>query len=105
MPSDKRDTPEPLRGGNGAANLALILSQSHLVFRPHGLEFHSRDPLPLWSEVQVDVHPPGIPQPVRGNGVVVDCAGNPDLGYTIALFLLDLPATARQYWDRLVQAA
>jgi hypothetical protein len=105
MPRQKRETAEPLTGGNGAADLALSLAQTHLVFRNHGLEFHSRHPLPLWAEVQVDVHPPGAPEPLRSNGVVVDCSGSRDLGYTVALFLLDLPAHARRYWDQLVQSA
>lgn len=105
MASGKRDSAEPLTGGNGAPDAALVLSRAALVFRNNGLEFLSERPLALWSEVEVDLHPPGLPEPVRGNGVVVDCSGSRATGYVIALLLLDLPAAARRHWERLTRSA
>lgn len=107
MTTSKLDTADPFAAGAGdpvSAHSPLVLSESEVVVRRNGLEFLSRQPLPLWSEVCVDLHPPGAAQPLRGNGVVVDCAGSHHSGYVISLLLLDLSAQAQQHLERLVRA-
>lgn len=105
MTSSKLDTSDPFSARDAAsAHSPLVLSESEVVVRRNGLEFLSRQPLPLWSEVGVDLRSPGAAQPLRGNGVVVDCAGSRHSGYVISLLLLDLSAQAQQHLERLARA-
>jgi hypothetical protein len=52
--------------------------------------------------VTVELRSPADSRPVRGIGVVVDCAGNRHSGYVVSLLFMNL---TRQSQERLVQLA
>jgi len=83
----------------------LHLSEHEVVIRKNGVEFLSTRPVPLWAEVTVDLRPPSSQQPLRGNGVVVDCTGNPRTGYAISVLFLDLPLASGHHLHDLAVAS
>jgi hypothetical protein len=80
----------------------LSLPANGVAIRPNGIEFLSSRPLPLWTEVTVELRSPSEPRPVRGSGVVVDCTGSRHTGYAVSLVLMNL---TRQSQARLSQWA
>jgi hypothetical protein len=80
----------------------LSLPAHGVAIRPNGIEFLTSKPLPLWTEVTVELRAPLEPRPVRGSGVVVDCTGSRHTGYVVSLVLMNL---TRQSQARLSQWA
>jgi len=78
----------------------LSLSLAEVSIRDNGIEFLSPNPIPAWTEVTVDLRSPSDSKPVRGSGVVVDCAGNRHSGYVVSLLFTSL---TRQSRERLVE--
>lgn len=80
----------------------LVLASGQVAIRKNGIEFFSPHAIPEWTEVTVDLRSPGDSGPVRGHGVVVDCAGNRHAGYIVSLVFMNL---TRQSQERLSQLA
>jgi len=80
----------------------LRLPASQVSIRRNGVEFLSAHPIPLWTEVTVDLRSPLDARPVRGTGVVVECTGNRHAGYVVSLVFMDL---TRQSQERLSHLA
>ncbi|HNQ88977.1 MAG TPA: hypothetical protein PKM73_10220 [Verrucomicrobiota bacterium] len=103
MSTSKLDGSTPFRAFSGSdSRTAFKLQADQVAFRHNGIEFLSPNPIPLWTEVNVDLRSPLEPQPVRGSGVVVDCAGNRHTGYVVSLVFMGL---TRQSQARLSQLA
>jgi hypothetical protein len=87
-----------------SAHTRLLLRENQVVIRKNGLEFLSPTALPLWTEVQVDLHSTVAESPLQGMGVVVDCAGNRHTGYVVSLLLLHLTEQAQRRLQQLAVA-
>ncbi len=96
MASDLPEPVDPHPDHAATDGIPLLLDHTRFVVRENGLLFLSDRPLALWTEVQVAVHAPVAGEPVHSRGVVVECSGTCRTGYAIALWLLNLPATARR---------
>lgn len=103
MSTSKLDGSTPFRTLPGSdSRTALRLQADQVAFRHNGIEFLSPAAIPLWTEVNVDLRSPQESRPVRGSGVVVDCAGNRHTGYVVSLVFMSL---TRQSQERLSQLA
>ena len=80
----------------------LTLPAEQVAIRKNGIEFLSTTAIPLWTEVTVDLRSPRESRPVRGSGVVVDCAGNRNTGYIVSLMMTNL---TRRSQERLSELA
>ena len=80
----------------------LRLSASQVSIRKNGVEFLSDHPIPLWTEVTIDLRSPMDAGPVRGTGVVVECTGNRHTGYVVSVVFMNL---TRQSQERLSHLA
>ena len=54
----------------------------------NGVEFRSKAPFQLWTEMTVTLDAPGGGPRQEGTGVVVACEGNRHWGYTISVLFL-----------------
>jgi hypothetical protein len=80
----------------------LVLAANQVSVRKNGVEFMSPHPIPLWTEVTIDLRSPIDGKSVRGSGVVVECTGNRHTGYVVSLVFMNL---SRQSQQRLSQIA
>ncbi len=103
MSTSKLDTSDVLRPFPAASSpTRLLLPAEQVAIRKNGIEFLSPNPIPLWTEVTVDLRSPQGERPVRGCGVVVDCMGDRRTGYIVSLMMTSL---TRQSQERLCQLA
>ncbi len=98
---DETDGPPP---ASPRGHIHLRLSENEVVIRRSGLEFLSRDPVPLWAEVTVELRSPQSSRPLRADGVVVDCTGSRHTGYTISVLFLALPPKSEHHLRELAVA-
>lgn len=82
----------------------LTLGSGQVAIRKNGIEFLSPDPIPAWTELTVDLRPPGSTKAVRGSGVVVDCAGNRHSGYVVSLVFMNLSSDSQLQLSQLASA-
>ena len=68
----------------------LSLSASAVHIRKNGIEFRSGHPIPLWTEMTVDLQTPLDPKKFRCTGVVVACNGNRHGGYAVSMVFMSL---------------
>ena len=80
----------------------LTLSGNQVAVRKNGLEFLSTSPIPVWTELTVDLRSGAAGRPLRGTGVVVDCTGNRHTGYVVSLMFMNL---SRHAQERLTELA
>ena len=105
MSTSKVDTSgvfQPVTVHAHAHSTKLLLTADQVVFRRNGIEFLAPQQIPEWTEVTVNLKSPVDGKPVRGTGVVVDCAGNRHAGYIVSLVFMSL---SRQSQERLSQLA
>ena len=74
----------------------LCLALGAVRFRANGIEFGSRDPLPVWTEMTVQLKPSAGYEDVACTGVIVACEGNRHLGYQISMVLMNLTPKAEE---------
>ena len=76
---------------------------NQVAVRKNGLEVLSTSPIPVWTELTVDLRCSGpAGRPLRGTGVVVDCTGNRHTGYVVSLMFMNL---SRHAQERLTELA
>jgi len=68
----------------------LLLPTDAVRVRRNGIEFLTAEPLPLWTEVAVELEAPRRERSLACAGIVVSCAGTPQQGYTVSLLFLNL---------------
>jgi len=65
----------------------------------------SVQPIPLWTEVTLDLRTPVDSGSVRGTGVVVDCTGNRHTGYVVSLVFMNLSRQSQHNLSRMVRTS
>jgi hypothetical protein len=80
----------------------LSLPANAIRFRKNGIEFNTLNPIPVWTEMTVDLHSAKEARKVHCTGVVVDCCGNRHAGYTVSMIFMNL---SRQSQERLTKLA
>jgi hypothetical protein len=103
MSTSKLDTSgvfETLKIQSGQTRLSL--ASNAIQFRKNGIEFRATDPIPIWTEMTVDLQSPGDNKKVHCTGIVVDCNGNRHAGYLVSMVFMNL---SRQSQEQLTQLA
>lgn len=73
-----------------APSTHLNLSASDVRIRKNGIEFLHSAPLTPWAEMTVELVSPRNGKKVRATGIVVDCIGNRESGYSVSMIFMDL---------------
>ncbi len=68
----------------------LRLSAGAVHIRRNGIEFRSGNPIPLWTEMTVELQTPLDPKKFQCTGVVVACHGNRHGGYAVSMVFMSL---------------
>jgi hypothetical protein len=82
----------------------LLLSWTEVAVRENGIQFISPHPIPAYTEMTVNLRSPVDNRPVRGTGVVVECAGNHRSGYAVSLLLVNLTSKSQERLSQLARA-
>jgi hypothetical protein len=83
----------------------LSLPASAVRFRKNGIEFHSRTPLALWTEMTVDLQAPTEARKFHSTGVVVACNGNRHTGFDVSVLFTSLSRQAQARLSFLADSA
>ncbi|MDA1277060.1 MAG: hypothetical protein O2960_23845 [Verrucomicrobia bacterium] len=105
MSSSKLDT-------SGAFNPVKIqLSETQLSIptadirvRKSGIEFLSVKPVPIWTEMTVDLYSPETSRKVHCTGVVVGCTGNRHTGFLVSIIFMNLSRQSQHCLEELDRA-
>jgi len=63
----------------------------------NGVEFLSARPVPCWKEMTLQLHSAKDGKKVNATGVVVECTGNRQSGYSVAIMFTNLSPKAQQH--------
>lgn len=74
----------------------LSIPTSDIRVRKSGIEFLTGNPVPIWSEMTVDLHSPGSSKKIHCTGVVVECTGNRHTGYLVSIVFMSLSRQSQQ---------
>src|ERR1043165_8326131 len=101
MSTSKLDTSGIFQPLSVKENRTQITLPAHNVcIRKNGLEFRSEKPLPLWTEMTIDLVC-GTGKKVHCHGVVVACHGNRHTGYIVSMVLMNLSRQGQERLDTL----
>jgi hypothetical protein len=103
MSTSKLDTSGVFSAQKQSTEVHLALSSHAIKFRRNGIEFLSSKPVPVWSEMTIDIESPDAKK-VRGSGVVVACDGCHQSGYVVSFIFMNLSRQAQERLGALVQA-
>lgn len=79
-----------------ACETHLSLPAEAVRFHRNGMVFPCNKPIPVWTEMTVELHSPRNGKRIRCTGVVVTCQGDEPRGYSVAMVFLHLsPQSAR----------
>lgn len=95
MSTSKLDTSGVFDAKKSSAEVHLTLSSNAIKFRKNGIEFLSSKPVPVWSEMTIDIQTPEAKK-VSGSGVVVACDGSRQSGYVVSFIFMNLSKQAEQ---------
>lgn len=95
MSTSKLDTSGVFAQESSASEMRLTLCAETIKFRRNGIEFLSSKPLPLWTEMTIDIQSPDAKK-VRGSGVVVGCEGTRQSGYVVSFIFMNLSRQAQE---------
>lgn len=96
MSAGRIDRPHTSREATANSGTTLNLPADAVTIRKNGIEFLSRQPLPPWTEVTLDIESPVEKRKVTCQGVVVACDGNRHSGYQVALLFVGLTPQTQQ---------
>lgn len=82
----------------------LKLAPHQVLIRKNGVAFMSANPIPLWTELTLELETSVDSRKVKGTGVVVDCTGNKHCGYVVSLLFIDLSRQSQENLSRIVGA-
>jgi hypothetical protein len=102
MSTSKLDTSgvfQPLK--IDSAQTRLNLASHSVCIHKNGIEFKSAKPIPMWTEMSVDLSAGLEPQALHCTGVVVACAGNRHTGYSVSMVFMNLSKAAQEHLDLL----
>jgi hypothetical protein len=69
---------------------SLTLPATGVRVSKNGIEFRINAPIPIWTEMAVDLELGREARTMHCRGVVVACAGNRHAGYVVTMVLTDL---------------
>ena len=69
---------------------SLSLSAGDIRIRKNGIEFRSRDTIPVWTEMTVELQTPLEPKKLQCTGVVVASTGNRHAGFVVSMLFTNL---------------
>jgi len=104
MSASKIDRQSPLFPPADSSNHTFLdLAHDEVYFRKNGIEFRTRESIPVWTEMTVDL------QTARGHqvactGVVVACSGNRHTGHLIAMVFTDMTPQHQQQMHELARS-
>ena len=78
-----------------AQTTRLDLPAGAVRVRRNGIEFQSQSPIPVWTEMTVDMRAPQMDGKVQFSGVVVACDGNRHAGYTVSMLFTNVSKQAQ----------
>jgi hypothetical protein len=78
-----------------AQTTQLDLPAGAVRVRRNGIEFRSQNPIPVWTEMTVDMRAPKMEGKVQFSGVVVACDGNRHAGYTVSMLFTNVSKQAQ----------
>jgi hypothetical protein len=91
MSASKLNNTDSLRSLTGQSQPShLSLSAGAVQIRRNGIEFRSGNPIPLWTEMTVDLQTTLDPRKFHCTGVVVACNGNRHGGYAVSMVFMSL---------------
>jgi hypothetical protein len=82
----------------------LSLPANAVRIRRNGIEFLSAKPMPVWSEMTIELHSDRADGKVRANGVVIECNGSRAAGYSVSIMFLKLSRQAEAGLSLLAQS-
>lgn len=74
----------------------LSIPTTDIRVRKSGIEFLSVKPVPIWTEMTVDLCSPETSRTVHCTGVVVECTGNRHTGYLVSIVFMNLSRQSQQ---------
>jgi hypothetical protein len=80
------------------------LPANAIRIRKNGVEFQTGQPIPVWTELTVDLHSPLDGKRIHATGVVVACNGNRHTGYGVSMVFMDLSRQSQERLSRLAGA-
>lgn len=84
-----------------AAKNRLQLPANAVRVRKNGIEFRTNSPLPLWSEMTVDLQSPREAKKIHFTGVIVACTGNRHAGYAVSMLFTNLTRHSQERLNQL----
>lgn len=75
--------------------MKLDLQAAAIRVRKNGIEFRSRDAVPIWTEMTVAMQTAQAAKKVNFSGVVVACDGNRHSGYAVSLLFTSVSKEAQ----------
>lgn len=81
-----------------------MLPASAIRFRRNGIEFHTAEPIPTWTEMTVDLQSPREARKMHCTGIVVDCQGNRHSGYSVSMLFVNLSRQSQQQLSQLAHS-
>ena len=80
----------------------LELPEKSVCFRKNGIEFISDSPIPVWTEMTVALQTPEKGKSIHCTGIIVECQGDSQTGYTVSMLFTNLTQSAAAHIDALV---
>jgi len=78
-----------------AQTTRLDLPAKAVRVRRNGIEFQSQSPIPVWTEMTVEMRAPQVDGKVQFSGVVVACEGNRHAGYAVSMLFTNVSKQAQ----------
>jgi hypothetical protein len=79
----------------------FALSRCRTRIHKNGIEFCSDQPIPMWTEMTVDLESPRDGKKVHCRGIVVACKDRPEGGCRISMVFLNLSRQSQMRLDSL----
>ena len=92
---------EPLKVRSGGVEFSLPPEAVNV--RSNGVEFLSPEPLPVWSELTLELSSPSDQQSIHCNGIVVSSNGSKHSGFVVSILFLGLDALAQSQIEALAR--
>jgi hypothetical protein len=73
----------------------FALSRCKTRIHKNGIEFCSDAPVPMWTEMTVDLESPRNGKRVHCRGIIVACKAKPEGGYRVSMVFLNLSRQSR----------
>ncbi len=79
----------------------LSLPPGAVKIRKNGIEFRSDKPIPVWTEMTVNLESPLHGKKVQGRGVVVACNGHRHAGHVVSMVFMNLSRQSQAHLSSL----